>query len=420
MRPVYSRCRGQATLSPGRYPPATTIGEKKTGAFGFSWTILPALVGCGEQLVCLLIVEIGIIGLPQSGKSTILSALTRGRSEASPAGSSRQEVLVGSTRVQDARLETLAGIYNPKKVVHAEVAYWDVPAVADGDSRQGIGGQYLNLLQGADAFIHVVRAFHDPSVPHVSGSVDPLRDVEEMQGELALSDLVILERRITRIEAALKGARTQERDNLLKESALLDRVKEKLEAGVPLRDQQLSPDEHTLLSNYQLLTGKPLLLVFNFDEDQQDSQPDLSPWMGANAGTSMVSALCVCAKLEMELTQLPSEDEAEFRRSMEVGEPALEKVVNTSYKLLGLISFFTVGPDEVRAWTVNAGTEAARAAGKIHTDMERGFIRAEVVTYDDLARWGTIAGVKKEGRFRLEGKSYVVQDGDVMNILFNV
>ena len=327
---------------------------------------------------------------------------------------------MGSTRVQDARLDALAGIYNPKKVVHAEVTYWDVPAVADGDSRQGIGGQYLNLLQGADAFIHVVRAFRDPSVPHVSGSVDPLRDVEEMQGELALSDLVILERRITRIEAALKGARTQERDNLLKESALLERVRGKLEAGVPLRDQQLSSDEHTLLSNYQLLTGKPLLLVFNFDEDQKDSQPDISPWLDANSGTSKVSALCVCAKLEMELTQLPSEDEAEFRRSMDVGEPALEKVVNTSYKLLGLISFFTVGPDEVRAWTVNAGTEAARAAGKIHTDMERGFIRAEVVTYDDLARWGTIAGVKKEGRFRLEGKSYVVQDGDVMNILFNV
>jgi ribosome-binding ATPase YchF (GTP1/OBG family) len=189
---------------------------------------------------------------------------------------------------------------------------------------------------------------------------------------------------------------------------------------VPLRDQQLSSDEHTLLSNYQLLTGKPLLLVFNFDEDQKDSQPDISPWLDANSGTSKVSAFCVCAKLEMELTQLPPQDEAEFRRSMEVGEPALEKVVNTSYKLLGLISFFTVGPDEVRAWTVNSGTEAARAAGKIHTDMERGFIRAEVVTYDDLARWGTIAGVKKEGRFRLEGKSYVVQDGDVMNILFNV
>ncbi|MCE2465504.1 MAG: redox-regulated ATPase YchF [Dehalococcoidia bacterium] len=364
--------------------------------------------------------EIGIIGFPQSGKSTLLSALTRGRSEASTAGSSRQDVLVGTTRMHDARLDTLAGIYNPKKVVHAEVTYWDVPAVAEGGDRQGIGGQYLNLLQGADAFIVVVRAFHDPSVPHESGSVDPLRDVEAMQEELALSDLVILERRIARIEAGMKGARAGERDNLLREADLLGRVREKLEGGVPLRDQELSSDEHTLLSNYQFLTGKPLLLVFNSDEDGQDSQPDLSSWMQAGPGVSMVSALSLCAKLEMELAQLPPEDEAEFRSSMDVGEPALEKVVSSSYRLLGLISFFTVGPDEVRAWTVKAGTEAPGAAGKIHSDMERGYIRAEVVTYEDLARWGSIPNVKKEGRFRLEGKSYVVQDGDVMNILFNV
>ncbi len=362
--------------------------------------------------------EIGIIGFPQSGKSTLLSALTRGRSEASTAGSSRQDVLVGTTRMHDARLDVLAGIYKPKKVVHAEVTYWDVPAVAEGADRQGIGGQYLNLLQGADAFILMVRAFHDPAVPHISGSVDPLRDVEAMQAELALSDLVILERRIERIESALKGARAGERDNLLKESDLLGRVKEKLESGVPLRDLGLSPDESMLLSNYQFLTGKPLLLVFNTDEDAQESQPDLTPW--TQAGSSMVSALSLCAKLEMELTQLPPEDEVEFRSSMEMGEPALEKVVSASYSLLGLISFFTVGPDEVRAWTVKAGTEAVGAAGKIHTDIERGFIRAEVVTYDDLARWGSIANVKKEGRFRLEGKSYMVQDGDVMNILFNV
>lgn len=364
--------------------------------------------------------EIGIIGFPQSGKSTLLSALTRGRSEASAAGSSRQDVLVGTTRMHDARLDTLAGIYNPKKVVPAEVTYWDVPAVAEGADRQGIGGQYLNLLQGADAFILVVRAFHDPSVAHVSGSVDPLRDAEAMQGELALSDLVILERRIARIESALKGARGGDRDNLLKEADLLGRVREKLESGVPLREQELSADEHTPLSNYQFLTGKPLLLVFNADEQERDGQPDLSPWVEVGPRTPMVSALSLCAKLEMELAQLPPEDEAEFRSSMEVGEPALEKVVSESYRLLGLISFFTVGPDEVRAWTIRAGSEAAGAAGKIHTDMERGFIRAEVVTYDDLARWGSIPNVKKEGRFRLEGKSYVVQDGDVMNILFNV
>ena len=363
--------------------------------------------------------EIGIIGFPQSGKSTLLSALTRGRSEASTAGSSRQDVLVGTTRMHDPRLDTLAAIYKPKKVVHAEVTYWDVPAVAEGADRQGIGGQYLNLLQGADAFILMVRAFHDPAVPHLSGSVDPLRDVEAMQAELALSDLVILERRLERIESALKGARASERDNLLKESDLLGRVKEKLEAGVPLRDLDLSADEHALLSNYQFLTGKPLLLVFNTDEDEQESQPDLTPWTQAGA-SSMVSALSLCAKLEMELTQLSPEDEAEFRSSMGTGEPALEKVVSASYSLLGLLSFFTVGPDEVRAWTVKAGTEAVGAAGKIHTDIERGFIRAEVVTYDDLARWGSIANVKKEGRFRLEGKSYVVQDGDVMNMLFNV
>ena len=364
--------------------------------------------------------EIGIIGFPQSGKSTLLSALTRGRSETSSVGSSRQEALVGATRMADVRVATLADMYKPRKVTYAEVTYWDVPAATEGEGRPGIGGQYLNLLQSADAFIHVVRAFDDPSVPHAAGAIDPRRDVEAMQAELALSDLIILERRLDRIEAGMKGTRNQERDVLLKETALLKRIQDQLEANVHLRDQQISSDEQLLISNYQFLTSKPILIAFNVGEDNLDEQLHLADWLTGDVESANVSAVSLCAKLEMELTQLSPEDEAEFRRDMGLGEPGLEKVVSTSYKLLGLISFFTVGPDEVRAWTVKVGTPASKAAGKIHTDIERGFVRAEVVTYDDLARWGSIPQVKKEGRFRLEGKTYVVQDGDVMNILFNV
>ena len=320
----------------------------------------------------------------------------------------------------DPRMDILAEMFKPQKVTHAEVKYWDVPAATGEGGGAGIGGQYLNHLQGADALLVVVRAFQDPSVPHATGSVDPARDLETMLAELAFSDLAILERRVARIESEMKSARSHDRDVFAKEMSLLQRVKIQLDADVPLRDQEISPEERLALSNYQLLTDKPVLIVFNVDEDNPDHNAVLIKDLSSTHEGKGVAATSLCSKLEMELTQLPTEDEVEFRSDMGLGEPGLDRVVRLSYQLLGLLSFFTVGPDEVRAWTVDTGTPAQKAAGKIHTDLERGFIRAEVVTYDELVKWGSLAQVRKQGRLRLEGKTYLVQDGDVMNVLFNV
>ena len=366
--------------------------------------------------------DIALIGFPQSGKTTLLSSLTRGRAETGTYGSAKQEVHTGIARLPDRRLNALSSIFNPAKVVHVEMKYSDVP----GGSRStgeaaGIGGQFLNLLQSADALLHVVRAFEDPSVPHIEGGVDPQRDSLSMESELAFSDLAILERRTQRIEEQLKGTRSHDRDIVLKEGSLLQRLKEGLEEGVPVRRQQVSREENDMLSNYQLLTAKPLLTVLNVDEatthgeaepeEELDSRHQQGPW---------VKATRVCAKLEMELSQLAPDDEREFRESMGLQESGTDRVIAASYDLLSLVSFFTYVSKEVRAWAVPAGAPAAKAAGHIHSDMERGFIRAEVIAFDDLARCGSVAQCRKEGLLRLEGKNYEVKDGDVITFLFNV
>jgi len=367
--------------------------------------------------------EIALIGFPQSGKTTLLNALTRGRAEAGVYGGARQEVHAGVVRVPDPRLHTLTQIFVPDKVVPVEIKYWDVPAgssIAAGNGA-GISGQFLNLLQGADALLHVVHTFDDPSVPHVSGSVDPHRDVANMNAELAFSDLTILERRVRRIETDLKGARGHERDVLLKEGSLLQRLKEGLESDVPVREQELLPEEMNLLSSYQLLTAKPVLIAFNIDEAALPRAADLGgelagPWVKKPG----VMATTLCNKLEMELSQLSPEDERQFRESMGLQESGLDRLVRLSCDLLSLVSFFTYVSKEVRAWTVPADTPAVKAAGRIHSDMERGFIRAEVIAFTDLARCGSVAQCRREGLLRLEGKTYPVKDGDVITFLFNV
>ena len=373
--------------------------------------------------------EIALIGLPQSGKTTLLRALTRGRSEAGVYGGARQEVHTGVTRLPDPRLDTLAGLFRPEKVVPVEIKYWDVPAasgIGGGMAQDGAGisGQYLNLLQNADALLHVVRAFEDPTVPHVGGSVAPHRDAADMEVELIFSDQAILERRVQRIEAGLKGARGHERDVALREGSLLRRLKEGLDKDVPIREQEVSPDEQDLLSNYQLLTAKPLLVAFNMDEEALPSLDEMETELDGRYAKPEVMTTALCAKLEMELGQLPQEDEEEFRRSMGLPQTGqgtgTDRVVDMSFRLLSLVSFFTYVSKEVRAWTVPAGTPAVKAAGKIHSDMERGFIRAEVVSFDDLARCGSVAQCRREGLLRLEGKPYPVKDGDVITFLFNV
>ena len=365
--------------------------------------------------------EIALIGLPQSGKTTLLHGLTRGRTEVGSYGGARQEVHAGVARMPDPRLETLTQIFNPDKLVSVEIKYWDVPA-GSGMTGDGpvIGGQFLNLIQNADALVHVVRAFEDPAVPHLAGSVDPERDAANMEAELALSDLAILERSGERIEVGLKGAKDQERDTLLREGSLIQRLREGLESSIPVREQQFSPDESRFLSNYRLLTAKPLLTVFNIDEASLPKAAQLKEDLGRPHNGLGVKATTLCAKLEMELCQLSSDDEAEFREAMGLQGSDIDRVARLSYDLLSLVCFFTYVSKEVRAWTVPAKTPAVEAAGKIHSDMERGFIRAEVIAFDDLARCGSVAQCRNQGLLRLKGKTYRVQDGDVITFLFNV
>ncbi|HEY48706.1 MAG TPA: redox-regulated ATPase YchF, partial [Dehalococcoidia bacterium] len=281
-------------------------------------------------------------------------------------------------------------------------------------------GQFLAHLSKVDALAHVVRAFEDERVPHVEGSVDPDRDIGAMNLELAFSDLGIIERRLERLKDSLKGARQQERDTLLKEQNLLSRLKTSLEGDVPLREQELSEQEHKEIENFQFLTAKPMLLLLNIGENQIPQTGPLESEFGNRYKRRNCEVAALCGQIEMELAQLSDDDAREFRDSMGLSESGLDRAIRLSYSLLGLISFFTTASDEVKAWTIRHNTTAQKAAGKVHTDMERGFIRAEVVGFDDLVRCGTMAEARKQGVLHLEGKTYIVQDGDVVTVLFNV
>ncbi len=365
--------------------------------------------------------ELGIIGLPKSGKTTVFNALTRGRTEAFHSGGQSSKLNIGVDKVADQRVDTLVAMFHPKRTVQAEVRYVDIPWAPEGMGKsQGIGGEYLNVLQRTDALLHVVRAFDEPSVPHVQGSVDPYRDAANIHLELAFSDLAIIERRFQRLEAELKSAKVQEREASRRETTLLTRLKEGIEKDVAIREQELTSDEVKLISAYQFLTAKPMLVLFNISEAQLPQAGRIEEEARGRLGSARVLVATMCAKLEADLAQLLPAEEEEFRRSLEAGEPGTAKVTRHSYQLLGLISFFTTGPDEVKAWTIREGTPAVKAAGQIHSDIERGFIRAEVISYEDMARCGTIAEVRRQGRLRLEGKTYTVKDGDVIEFLFNV
>ena len=363
--------------------------------------------------------EIGIIGLPQSGKTSIFNALT-GLGGAGQGGHG-DRAAVGVAKVPDSRLQPLSELFNSRKIVQAEVKYFDVPLTPRGLGKgEGFGGKLLNVLSQADALLHVVRAFDEESIPHGEGSVDPIRDIEVLDLELTYSDLTILERKQERLEDALKGARAQERDALLREQTLVDKVKDKLEEGVPLRSQELDSDEQKALSGYQFLTAKPELILLNVGEDGLRNAEASEGEVMSRFGGESVGVASVCGKLEEELAQLDAEEAGEFRVSMNGGEPALDKVLRVSYELLGLVSFLTVGPDETRAWPVGRGTAAVKAAGKIHSDIERGFIRAEVIGYEEVLECKGLVEARKKGLIRQEGKEYRVQDGDVINFLFNV
>jgi len=324
---------------------------------------------------------------------------------------------MGVARVPDARIERLAEMYKPKKKTPATVDYVEVPGVAKGEGAALVD---LPALRGVDALVHVVRAFESDMTPHPDGSVDPMRDARMLELELILADLGAVERRLEKLDSNIKKLNRAED---VSERVLFLKMKDALEAETPLRELELSDDERRRLRNYSFLTEKPILLVVNVGEDQMRNAAALLESSGLQAFANAPGrALCpVAATIEAEVAQLTPEDARAFREDLGLEEPGLDRVIRTSYALLGLISFLTAGEDECRAWTIRRGTKAQIAAGTIHSDIERGFIRAEVVAFEDLvAAAGSLASCREKGTLRLEGKEYVVRDGDVINFRFNV
>ena len=328
------------------------------------------------------------------------------------------DVAIGISKVPDARLDILTAMYNPRKRVPATVEFTDLIA----PSRTGAQALVdVAAYKNADALVHVVRAFRDAAVPHPSGSINPARDAQAMEDELILADLGVAERRLERIEKDLKKGKSTELD---KERELVQRCKAALEEGTPLRALGLTGDDRKRLSGFQLLSAKPLLLVINLDEsDVADVGADVAKAAAATGLTDFVAhaetkAVALCAKIELEISQLDDEDKKMFLGELGLTESGLDRVIRTAYDLLGYMSFFTVGEDECRAWSIHRGTQAQLAAGEIHSDIQRGFIRAEVVSYDSLTTRGSMAVSREHGEVRLEGKEYVVQDGDIINFRF--
>jgi GTP-binding protein YchF len=355
-----------------------------------------------------------LIGFSSSGKTTLFQLMTSARE--APRG--RSDVNIGISKVPDARLDTLTAMYHPKKRVPATVEFTDMaaPAKAGAQALVDVAG-YKN----ADALVHVVRAFRDPAVAHPSGSVDPARDAQAMEDELILADLGVAERRLERIEKDLKKGKSAE---LEKERDLVQRCRQALEEGKPLRTLELTGDDIKRLRGFQFLSAKPLLLVINLDEadvpavgasvERAAEKTGLTAFL-AHAATR---AVALCATIELEISQLEGADAAAFLADLGLSESGLDRVIRASYDLLGYMSFFTVGEDECRAWSIARGTPAQAAAGEIHSDIQRGFIRAEVVAYDPLIARGSMAACRDHGEVRLEGKEYVVQDGDIINFRF--
>ncbi len=366
-------------------------------------------------------VNIGIIGLARSGRTTIFNALTKGKADTR---SYTQEGLaphIGIAKVPEPRLKILADMLHPKRVVPAEVTYIDIGASVKGLVKDtAISGQLLTQLSNADALINVARAFTDESIPHIEGSLDIERDIATMNLELAFSDLAIIERRLERIAISLKGAKQPERQVLLHEQEMLTRIKAYLEKEASIRELSLTTDEARTIANYQFLTAKPLLIVVNIGEEQLSQAESLEADLSSQYSRPKCGIITLCGKLEMELAQLDNSAAEELRAEFGLKESGLDRIIKLSYELLGLISFFTTVSGEVKAWSIQSGTNAVKAAGKIHSDMERGFIRAEVISYDDLVKCGGLSEARKKGLLRLEGKNYIVGDGDVITFLFNV
>ncbi|MFH1017120.1 MAG: redox-regulated ATPase YchF [Pseudomonadota bacterium] len=360
--------------------------------------------------------KIGLFGFPKVGKTTLFNTLTGSSAGTEAYSGGRGKTHLAVANVPDHRLSRLSEIFKPEKTTPAKVEYLDVVGVEKGEAKES--ETFLGDIRGTDALLHVVRAFGDAALPHSQGSIDPRRDADAMETELILADHLVVEGRIERLEANLKkGAHPEDE----KELGLLRKCSECLDRAVPLRDLEVSQEESRKLRGFTFLSAKPLLIALNLSESDVGRIATAVKDFGLERFTSRpsVGVVPVSAKIEMEIAQLGNEDRAEFLKSLNLEEPCLDRLIRMSYGLLGLISFFTVGEDECRAWTIQRGTNAHKAAGAIHSDLERGFIRAEVIAYDELLRAGSWNGAKEKGKLRLEGKEYVVQDGDIAHIRFN-
>ncbi len=365
--------------------------------------------------------ELAVVGLPQSGKTTVFNALTRASAAVGGFTSANDEPNLATVKVPDKRIPQLSEIFKPKREVYADIRYLDVAGVAKGLGKQGLAGRLLGYLQETSTLILVVRAFEDANVPHPEESVDPLRDLETLLLELSFSDLSIIERRLARIDDMIQKLRGPEKEANEREKEALLRCQEALENDIPLREIELNELEERRLRGYGFLTKKPALVLFNLGESQLGEAGDkLVEEARARFQRPGLAIDALAAKIEMEIGQLDADDAELFMSDLGIEESSLDRVIRLSYDLLGLITFLTAGPEEVRAWPIQSGTTAVNAAGEIHSDIQRGFIRAEIVAFADLMEKRSMAECRKAGLLRVEGRDYVMVDGDVTHFLFNV
>jgi GTP-binding protein YchF len=366
--------------------------------------------------------QIAIVGLARSGKTTVFNTLTRGHAETGGYGG--LTVNIGVVKVPDERLRRLTELFHPRKEVPADVTYVDLPAPpapTDGGSAAAeIPADQLAHLRTADALLHVVRAFEDASVPHPDGSVDAARDIERLELEFTLADLGVAEKRVEKLQTSGRHGTPAEREANERELAILERIVAGLREGRPIRDLGLSEDELKPVRGFRFLTEKPVLVLLNLGEADIACADELAKKIREGISHRGVEVDALSARIEMEIGELDEAEAGAFRADLGLSDSSLDRVIRLSYHLLGLVSFFTAGPDETRAWTIRDGATAVDAAGTIHSDLARGFIRAEVVPYEDLIALGSMAESRKAGRLRSEGKTYKVRDGDVIEVLFNV
>jgi len=363
--------------------------------------------------------KLGIVGLPNVGKSTLFNALTKAGAESANYPFCTIDPNVGIVAVPDERLQLLGNFYQSKKMTPAVIEFVDIAGLVKGASKgEGLGNQFLAHIREVDAIVHVVRCFEDPNVVHVDGGIDPLRDIETIHLELIFSDIEILERRIAK---TTKNARNDK--EAARELIFQQKLKSHLEEGKPASGFPCEEEENNLLLSYQLLTNKAVIYAANVGEDELADEADANPYVASVkelASRQKSEVFVICAQIEQEIAELDEDEKKIFLEELGIEQSGLEKLIKTSYKLLGLISYLTAGEDETRAWTISEGTKAPQAAGKIHSDFERGFIKAEVVHYQDLLDCGSYANARDKGLVRVEGKEYVVKDGDVILFRFNV